>query len=128
MDTVALLLRVRFFGVRIQKWICDLRSYGFFTTKKTILVRKTTCQKYFFQILSQKNVQIVNVNLKNPDLDLIRRIHPENHGFMIRFWICPPKHKIRFWIFPKSARCLFDAITVSMETVIIMLSIVSKSK
>ena len=35
MDTVALLLRVRFFEVRIQKWICDLRSYGFFTTKKT---------------------------------------------------------------------------------------------
>ena len=35
MDTVALLLRVRFFGVRIQKWICDLRSHGFFTTKKT---------------------------------------------------------------------------------------------
>ena len=34
MDTVALLLRVYFFGVRIQKRICDLRSYGFFTTKK----------------------------------------------------------------------------------------------
>ena len=34
MDTVALLLGVRFFGVRIQNWICDLRSYGFFTTKK----------------------------------------------------------------------------------------------
>ena len=34
MDTVALLLRVRVFGVRIQKWICDLRSYGFFPTEK----------------------------------------------------------------------------------------------
>ena len=32
----------------------------------------------------------MNVNLKNPDLDLRRRIHPENHGFMIRFRICPP--------------------------------------
>ena len=29
------------------------------------------------------------MNLKNPDLDLIRRIHPECgfYGFMIRFWI-----------------------------------------
>ena len=72
MDTVALLLRVRFFGVRIQKWICDLRSYGFFTTKKP--------------------------------------------------------GRSEFWIFPKKRALLFDAITVSMETVMIMLSIVSKSK
>ena len=38
----------------------------------------------------QKNAQIVN--LKNPHLDLIRRIHPECgvYGFMIRFLICPP--------------------------------------
>ena len=43
------------------------------------------------------------MNLENPDLDLIRRIHPECgfHGFMICFWICPTKRKIRFWI-PKS--------------------------
>ena len=27
MDTVALLLRVRFFGVRIQKWICDISDH-----------------------------------------------------------------------------------------------------
>ena len=66
------------------------------------------CQKYFFQILSQKNAQIVN--LKNPDLNLIRRIHPECgfYGFMIRFWICPQKRQnpfldseIRIWVFPK---------------------------
>ena len=36
------------------------------------IFRKTACQKYYFQILSQKNAQIVN--LKNPDLDLIRRM------------------------------------------------------
>ena len=42
-------------------------------------------------MLSQKNAQIVN--LKNPDLDFIRRIHSESgiYGFMIRFWICPKK-------------------------------------
>ena len=45
-----------------------------------------------------KNAQIVN--FKNPDLDLIRRIHPECgfYEFMIRFWICPKTLKIRFWI------------------------------
>ena len=34
------------------------------------------------------------MNLKNPDLDLIRRIRRECgfYGFMIRFWICPPKN------------------------------------
>ena len=56
-------------------------------------------QEYFqVQILSQKNAQIAN--LKNPDLDLIRRIHPECgfYGFMICFWICPKKRKMRFWI------------------------------
>ena len=54
-------------------------------------LKKTACQKYFFQILFQKNAQIVN--LKNLDLYLIRGIHPECgfYGFMIRFWICPPK-------------------------------------
>ena len=48
-------------------------------------------QKYVFQILSQKTAQIAK--LKNPDLDLIRRIHPECgfYRFMIRFWICPKK-------------------------------------
>ena len=61
-----------------------------------ILVGLVLCtifvQKYiFFQILSQKNAQIVN--LSNPDLDFIRRIHSESgiYGFMIRFWICPKK-------------------------------------
>ena len=40
------------------------------------------------------------MNLENPDLDLIRRIHPKSgfSGFMIRFWIYPKKLKIRFWI------------------------------
>ena len=67
------LLWVRFFG-RIQKRISDLRSYGFFTTKKKtedpkkdhlrllyyicflpfFFSRKTACQKYFCQIFSQK--------------------------------------------------------------------------
>ena len=43
------------------------------------------------------------VNLKNPDLDLIRSILIEcgYFGFMIRFWISPKKRKILFWIFPK---------------------------
>ena len=69
--------------------------------------RRNACQKYFFQILSQKDAQIVN--LENSDLDLIRRIRPESgfKGFMSRFWICPPKtqnpfldSEIRIWIFP----------------------------
>ena len=44
----------------------------------------------------QLNAQIVN--LKNPDLDLIRRIHPERgfYGFMISFWICPKNAKYVF--------------------------------
>ena len=62
----------------------------------TIFVRKTACQKYLFQILSPKNVQIVN--LKNPDLDSIRRIHPECgfYRFMIRCWICQKNAKSVF--------------------------------
>ena len=48
-------------------------------------------RKYFLQILSQKNDQIVN--LKNADLDLIQRINTECgfYGFMIRIWIFPTK-------------------------------------
>ena len=67
----------------------DLRPFFF---------SKNRLSKIIFQILSQKNAQIVN--LKNPDLDLIRRIHPECgfYEFMIRFWICPKTLKIRFWI------------------------------
>ena len=70
--------------------------------------RKNACQKYFFKILSPKKAQIVN--LKNPDLDLIQRIHPKCgfYGLMTCFWICPPKtqnpfldSEIRIWIFPK---------------------------
>ena len=54
--------------------------------------------KFFFQILSHENAEVVN--LKNPDLDLIRSILLEcgYFGFMIRFWISPKKRKIRFWI------------------------------
>ena len=68
---------------------------------QTIFFRKTAGQKYFFQILSQKNAQIVN--LKNPDFDFIRRIHPECgfYGFMIRFWICPQKTQNPFLDFPE---------------------------
>ena len=66
------LLWGRLFG-RIQKQICDLRSYWFFTTETTedpkkdhlrllytsvayrfFFFRKTACQKCFFQILSPK--------------------------------------------------------------------------
>ena len=47
------------------------------------------CQKYFFQILSHKNAQIVN--LKNPDLNLIRRIQPES-GFYDPFFGFAPKN------------------------------------
>ena len=38
------------------------------------------------------------MNLKNPDLDLIPRTHPECgfYGFMIRFWICPKNAKSVF--------------------------------
>ena len=37
------------------------------------------------------------MNLKNPDLDLIRGVHPEcGYGFMIRFWICPKKRQSDF--------------------------------
>ena len=40
------------------------------------------------------------MNLKNPDLDVIRSILLEcgYFRFMIRFWISPKKRKIRFWI------------------------------
>ena len=56
----------------------------------TIFIRKTVGQKYFFQILSPKNVQ--TVNLKNRDLYLIRGIHPKRglSGFMIRAWFPAP--------------------------------------
>ena len=68
-----------------------MRTIVFFFEKP--LVKNT-----FFKSFPPKNAQIVN--LKNPDLYLIRRIHPECgfYGFMIRFWICPKKREIRFWI------------------------------
>ena len=70
---------------RHQHRLRDLRPFFF---------SKNRLSKIIFQILSQKNAQIVN--LKNPDLDLIRRIHPEFGIFF--FWICPKTLKIRFWI------------------------------
>ena len=63
-------------------------AYHFFFPKHRL-------SKILFQILSRKNAQVMN--LKNPDLDLIRRVHPEcGYGFMIRFWICPKKRKSDF--------------------------------
>ena len=52
-------------------------------------LEKPVVKSTFFKSFPPKNVQIVN--LKNLDLDLIRRIHPECgfYGFMIRLWICP---------------------------------------
>ena len=41
-------------------------SYMYGICCAPIFVRKTACQKYFFQILSQKSAQFVN--LRNPDL------------------------------------------------------------
>ena len=66
--------------------------------KSNIFVRKTACQKYFLQILSQKNAQIVN--LKNPDLDLIRdstqsvdfKDHDSFLESEIQIWISPKTH------------------------------------
>ena len=71
-----------------------------------IFVQKTAGQKYFFQILSQENAQIVN--LKNVPITVwILR-------FMIRFWICPAKKtqnpfldlEIWIWIIPKKTHPL----------------------
>ena len=74
-----------------MSYMQDICYVPFFLEKP--LVKST-----FFKSFPPKNVQIVN--LKNLDLDLIRRIHPECgfYGFMIRLWICPKKRKIRFWI------------------------------
>ena len=52
-------------------------------------------QKYLFQIFPSPpppKRTLRYVNLKNLDLDLIRRIHPECsfYGFMILFWIRSP--------------------------------------
>ena len=54
------------------------------------------CEPLFFEKPLVKNAFFSNpfpkMNVKNPDLDLIRRSHPECgfYEFMIRFWICPP--------------------------------------
>ena len=74
-----------------MSYMQDICYVPFFLEKP--LVKST-----FFKSFPPKNVQIVN--LKNLDLDLIRRIHSECgfYGFMIRLWICPKKRKFRFWI------------------------------
>ena len=58
----------------------DLLRTIFFSSKNRF-------SKILFSNPFPKNAQFVN--LKNPDLDLIQRIHPECgfYGFMIRFWI-----------------------------------------
>ena len=50
----------------------------------------------FSNLFPKKKAQVVI--LKNPDLDLIWRMHREGgfYGFMIRFGISPKKRKIRF--------------------------------
>ena len=98
------LLWVRFFFGRIQKRICDLRSYGFFTTKKTedpkkdhlrllytsvagtficcvpfFFFEKPLDKNTFFKSFPKKNDRIVN--LRNTDLDLLRRIHLKSGFF-----------------------------------------------
>ena len=52
---------------------------------------KNRLSKIFFLKPFPKKARIVN--LKNPDLDLIRKIHPECgfYGFMIQIWIFPKK-------------------------------------
>ena len=91
----------------IRRHQINIGSDHFFCEKP--LVKNT------FQILSQKNAQIVNLKIK--DLDWIRRIHPECglYEFMIRFWICPKTLKIRFWIFPKKGTV--TSMSLLMESV-----------
>ena len=91
--------RSSFIAIHVRHLLCTV-----------CFIRKTAGQKYSFQIRFQKNGQMVN--LECPDLDLIRRIHPECgfYGFKIRFSIFPKKRKIffldseiRIWMFPKDA-------------------------
>ena len=59
---------------------------------------KPLVKNTFFKSFPKTNAEMVN--LKKPDLDLIRSILLEcgYFGFMIRFWILPKKRKIHFWI------------------------------
>ena len=83
-------------NLAISTYSC-LRPYGKNGARKTfglncrvrsllciIFAWETACQKYFFQILSQKNADVIN--LKNPDLDLVRSILLECRyfEFMVR--------------------------------------------
>ena len=72
--------------------ICTLRTFSFF-------FRKTAWQKDFFQILFQKNTQIVN--LKNPDLGLDFMDSWSVFGFAQKTQNSFLDSEIRIWIFPK---------------------------
>ena len=66
----------------------------------TIFVQKPLVTKTFFKSFPKNRSDCES---PNPDLELMRRIHPEGgfYGFMIRFWISPPPQKkgnIGFWI------------------------------
>ena len=75
-----------------------LECYTFTASVVYHFCSETILSKVRFSNPRPQNAQIVN--LKNQDLDLIRRIHPECgfYGFMICSWFSPRKLKIRFWI------------------------------
>ena len=85
---------------------------------------KPLVKNTFFKSFRKKNAQIVN--LKNPDLYLIRRIHRECglYGFMIRFWICPKNAKsvLGFGnpdlIFPKKTHPKWRYFNLSVHVVV----------
>ena len=84
---------------------------------------------YYFRILSKKNAEIMN--LKNPDLDLIWRIHSECgfFRFMIRFWILvKKKRKIRFWIQESGFEFSQKKRTLSLRVCIFLLSQIELNK
>ena len=88
--------------------------YGIWCVQFFFFFWKTTSQKYFFQILSQKNAQILN--LKNPDM-----YYPKNPPWMWILWIHDPfldlpkknanpflDSETRIWIFPKKRTLSVD--------------------
>ena len=99
------LIRPHYKGSVRKSYIYHICCVPFFL----LFFSKNCLSKILFSNPFPKNARIVN--LKNPDLDLIQRIHLEYgfYGFMIRFWICPQKtqnpfldSEIRIWIFPKN--------------------------
>ena len=67
--------------------------YGIYCVQ--FFFRKSACQKYFFQILSQKTLRLWMSKIR---WLWIHEIHPECgfYGFVIRFWICPKNAKSVF--------------------------------